>query len=237
MLARLKSIVRQVIRPRLHKPEVLLPYLYLGTDYGGWPLLLEHTPASPLIYSFGVGEDVSFDLGAIETFAATVHAFDPTPRSLAWIARQSLPEQFHFHAIGIADVDGEAEFHPPAKAEYVSFSAAPGKGANPAEMVKAPVRRLTSILDDLDTPVPDILKMDVEGFEYGVLDDVIAAGILPGQLLIEFHHRMYDIPTERTLAAVNKLRAAGYVLFFVSEVGHEYAFVHRSVLGSPSDDQ
>jgi len=225
VLRELKSIARRVLRPPLHGPEVRLAHDFLGTDYGGWPLLSEYTPPGPLIFSFGVGEDISFDLAAIDRFSATVHAFDPTPRSLAWIRQQRLPERFHFHPIGIAAEDGSAEFFAPTRDVNVSYSASPNKGSDPALAVRAPVKRLSTILAELGTPTPDVLKMDIEGFEYDVLPDILSSGLRPPQILVEFHHRMYGYPNNRTEDAVNRLRKAGYLLYFVSESTHEYAFV------------
>lgn len=187
------------------------------------------TPAQPLVYSFGVGEDISFDLAAITEFGAIVHAFDPTPRSRAWIERQSLPAQFNFHPIGIAAKDGEAEFFAPEVDAHVSFSAAPAPKADRALAVRAPVKRLTTIMAELSTGTPDVLKMDIEGFEYAVLDDLLASDIRPGQLLIEFHHRMYGIENARTMEQVTKLASGGYRMFHVAASGHEYGFVHQSL--------
>ena len=107
MLRSLKGFVRRVLRPALHKPDVCAPFHFFGTEYGGWPLL-KSTPEGSLIYSFGIGEDISFDLESIERLKCIVHGFDPTPKSLAWIASQKLPSEFHFHRFGIADRDGEA---------------------------------------------------------------------------------------------------------------------------------
>lgn len=230
MLRQLKALARSVLRPPLHAAEVALPHTVLGTEYGGWPLLDTLTPKSPLIYAFGVGEDISFDLAAIERYDARVIAFDPTPRCGAWIARQSLPSNFSFQPIGLADTDGEAQFFAPEESEHVSFSSQPAKASDPALAVTAPVKRLSTIIDELGTGVPDVLKMDIEGFEYGVLTDMIASGLRPGQLLVEFHHRMYDISNERTQTAVKALQDAGYRLFFVSSGGHEYGFVHDSAM-------
>ena len=228
MLKSLKSIVRKAIRPVLHKPDVALKFDILGSDYGAWPLLRDLTPNGALIFAFGVGEDITFDLAAIERYAASVHAFDPTPRCLKWIERQTLPPQFQFHAIGLSDTDGEMEFFAPEVTEHVSFSAAPAKKSDPMLAVRAPVKRLKTIIAELGTPVPDVLKMDVEGFEYGVIADLLASDIRPAQLLIEFHHYMYGISTERTRQAVADLQAAGYAIFYVSDGGHEYGFTkHR----------
>ena len=46
----------------------------------------------------------------------------------------------------------------------------------------------------------DVLKMDIEGAEYEVVDDLIASGELErvGQLLIEFHHRFEGISIQQT---------------------------------------
>ncbi len=231
MIAQLKSIARRILRPPLHKAEITLPFKVLGTDYGGWPLLTHQTPAKPLIYAFGVGEDISFDLAAIASFDATVHAFDPTPRCGAWIAQQTLPAGFHFHGIGLAAEDGEAEFFAPEKDVNVSFSAQPAPLSDRAQAVRAPVKRLSTIIAELGTAVPDVLKMDIEGFEYAVLDDLIAGEVRPAQLLVEFHHRMYDIPNQRTEGQIERLRGAGYRIFYVSESGHEYGLVHVDALG------
>jgi FkbM family methyltransferase len=225
MLQQAKSIVRRVLRPRLHIAEREWAYCTLGSQYGGWPLLLQ-TPPSPLIFSFGVGEDATFDLAAIERFGATVHAFDPTPRSLRWVERQNFPERFIFHNVGLAAEDGVAEFFAPEQQEYVSYSARPGANSDRALAVTAPVERLSTVVARLGLGIPDVVKMDIEGFEYDVLDDMIASGIHPRQLLVEFHHRMYGISSEQTMRQVERLRSAGYRLFYVAESGHEYGFFH-----------
>lgn len=224
-----KKTVRRILRPPLHHPEIRVSYKVLGTEYGGWPLIQEHTPPGALIYSFGVGEDISFDRAAIEEYGCRVLAFDPTPRSMKWIAALSLPAGFEFHPIGIANHDGEAEFFEPAHSGYVSFSATPNPEAPAAKSIKAKVMRLQSIVAQFDSEAPDILKMDIEGFEYGVIKDILNGPIRPQQLCIEFHHGMYGIPNEQTREAVNQLRdIGGYKLFYVSSGGHEYGFVRDS---------
>jgi FkbM family methyltransferase len=230
MLGFIKRIARKLLRPPLHKAEISLPFRVLGTDYGGWPLLTSQTRVGTSIFSFGVGEDISFDLAAIDQFGANINAFDPTPKSLRWINEQKLPETFCFHMVGLAAEDGEVEFFAPEKDQNVSYSAQPAPNSDLAQKVSAPVKRLETLVAELGVTSPDILKMDIEGFEYAVIDDILAGAIRPQQWLIEFHHQMYKISNERTEEAVAKLRDGGYLLYYVSESGHEYGFVHNSVI-------
>jgi hypothetical protein len=73
----------------------------------------------------------------------------------------------------------------------------------------------------------DVLKLDIEGFEYEVLPDVLHSGIHPKVLAVEFHHRMYGYEDASTIAAVNTLRDAGFKLFFVAKTGREYSFIYN----------
>jgi len=215
----------------IHRPTYRPPSLdRLGSDYGGWSVVPELLDARSVVYTVGVGSDISFDLALIERFGCIVHAFDPTPMAREWIARQQVPPQFVFHAIGLADKDEEVAFAMPLQEGWDSFSL-PREGSAEAT-VRCPVRRLETIAADLGHERIDLLKMDIEGFEYGVIDDVLAGPLRPVQWAIEFHHGMMHFRPEQTRRAVGRIEAAGYRLFAVSNVGHEYSFVHGSALPS-----
>jgi hypothetical protein len=68
---------------------------------------------STIVYSFGVGEDISFDLALIDLVGCDVIAFDPTPVATEWIRNQKYTSKFMFVPIGLASEDGEIEFHVP----------------------------------------------------------------------------------------------------------------------------
>jgi len=210
------------------RKQVDCSVIYLGNVGTCWPLCPDALLDRPLVYSFGVGEDVSFDLELIRRFDATIHAFDPTPRSIAWIANQQLPESFHFHPCGIADRDGVCSFLPPANPAHVSHTMIARESASPR--LELPVKRMRSFLAELQHSRIDVLKMDIEGAEYTVIDDLVASGIVVKQLLVEFHHRWKEVGVSRTKQAVRKLNAAGYRIFAVSPNGEEYGFLN---LGAP----
>ncbi len=208
--------------------EAEVDKLHLGTTYGGYAVVPAALGPDSIVYSFGVGEDASFDLALIERFGATVHAFDPTPRSRTWVDAQVWPPQFRFHPLGVAGADGTLALHAPPDPTHVSYSPVARKGS--AEVVEVPVRTVRSLMAELGHARVDLLKADIEGAEYEVIADLLAHGPRPGQLLLEFHHHLPTIPLSRTKQAIADLRAAGYRLFDQSEAGAEMSFVHRDVL-------
>lgn len=213
----------------IHTADYTIPgAVHLGTGYGGWTVIPRLIDNRATVYSVGVGNDISFDFAMIERFGCEVHAFDPTPMACAWIERQATPASHHFHAIGLSDTDEEVGFAAPLQEGWDSFSL-PEAGSN-EPLTMCPVRRLETIMTQLGHSHIDVLKMDIEGFEYGVIDNVLAGPVRPGQWLIEFHHNMMHFSHAQTRRAVDQLKAAGYVLFKVSNVGHEYSFVQRALL-------
>jgi hypothetical protein len=71
----------------------------------------------------------------------------------------------------------------------------------------------------------DVLKMDIEGAEYEVLDDLLQQRLPVRQILVEFHHRFTNVGVERTTRAVANLNAAGYRIFAASDNGEDYGFL------------
>lgn len=80
----------------------------------------------------------------------------------------------------------------------------------------------------------DILKMDIEGAEYRVIDDMCHGGIWPTQVLVEFHHRFPGLGVRMTKAAIATLRGHGYEIFWGSDTGEEYGFIKRSNQSPPA---
>ena len=209
---------------RIHSASITRDFEILGSDYGGWAINRKLLDESSIVYSFGIGEDITFDLALIDAVGCRVYCFDPSPIAVDWIAGQDLPAAFVFDPTGLSDEDGEIEFHIPPVDGWHSFSMTPEPGAAQVGMVQCPVRRLSTIMARYGHNHIDLLKMDIEGFEYPALDDMMQEAIKPRTLLIEFHHGNYGIKNEKTLRAVENLKRYGYEPFWVSDVGKEYAF-------------
>jgi FkbM family methyltransferase len=220
-----RNIFRVLTGRELYAPvQVRCTNTFLGNDNASWCICPTGLSEGSVVYSFGVGTDISFDLELIRRFGVRVHAFDPTPRAIAWVRCQALPEEFVFHDYGIGDHDGKEVFHPPENARFVSYSIF-SRGSSETAVVDAQVYRLMTIMKTLGHERVDLLKMDIEGAEYGVLSDFLACDVSVRQLLVEFHHCWKDVGLRRTREAIRSLNRAGYRIFHVSSRGGEYSFL------------
>lgn len=225
IIRKLRYIVRAALGKELPaKPDLICKKERFGSDYGGWDVVIEGLNSRSVVYSFGVGEDASFEMGLIQKYGLLVHAFDPTPRSIDWVNRQHFPDNFVMHDYGIAAFDGEAFFNPPENPDHVSHTIL-DRPATKSNAISVPVKRLGSIMREIGDRHIDVLKMDVEGAEYEVIRDIQRSDIRPGQILLEFHHRFPGVGIERTLESIEVIRSMGYGMFSVSASREEYCFL------------
>jgi len=204
--------------------EVAAPFACYGARSGVWPLITQGLPPRPRIYCFGVGDNAAWEEAVLERHGAEVFAFDPTPVSAAWVAQRPWPRGWHFAAVGLAAADGELGFRAPRKgANYVPVT----EGA-PADL-RAPVRRLATLVAERGHDRLDVLKLDIEGGEYDVLARDLPLPVPVDQLLVEFHHGMDGHSLGDTLAALAALRREGFKLFWISPRGLEFGLVHDRI--------
>lgn len=195
---------------------------------GGWCFHPDGLDDGSIVYSLGIGKDVAFDLALIRAYGLHIHAFDPTPSTASWLADHPQPAEFHFHPWAVTAQDGTITLYPRVKSDgrkstemytIVADDASLGDG------IEVPAFTLDSIAATLGHERIDLLKMDIEGAEYEVLDTLQESTVKPHQLLVEFHHRFRGIGPQKTVDTIAGLRGMGYRLFAISETGRELSFL------------
>lgn len=206
-------------------------YVWYGNEYGGFYVCTEALPAAPVVYSIGIGKDISFDEAMMRVHGARIFAFDPTPDSITWIKNQTLGEEspnFAFYPFGIGAQTGEATFYLPQNPQHVSGSILPTSLTDASQKINVPLKRLADMVQMLGHSHIDVLKMDIEGAEYEVLPDVLQTDVSISQLLLEFHGRV--LGHHKTIEAVRLLKEKGYEIFAISQGGEEISFIKREIL-------
>jgi hypothetical protein len=101
---------------------------------------------------------------------------------------------------------------------------------NIKDRLSVEMKSINDILLILKHTHVDILKMDIEGTEYEIIEDILNANISIGQILIEFHGRFYTDGNSKTKYAIKKLKEYGYEIFAISDSFEEVSFIRKDLL-------
>ena len=225
---RAKLALKRLVGQELNlKPELHVACV----NDGGWQYDATILDENSIVYSFGVGDNIDFDLALILRTHARLHAFDPTPAALSTCDAGALPPEFQFHAWAVAGQDGHLTLYPrvgkSGGVSGVMYTLVADESVRDNGL-EVPAYTIPTILAKLGHSHIDLLKMDIEGAEYETLDQMLRSALRPQQLLVEFHHRFSDIGPDRTRQLIDRLRTAGYRIFAVSDTGREVAFLHKA---------
>jgi len=211
------------------KKDITIPHTWYGNDYGGFYVYNRTLNENSIVYSFGIGEDISFDEALINEFNCNVFAFDPTPKSIRWVKNRENPKKFIFHPFGIDQQSGIVEFLLPKNDNYVSGSVINQMNVDEKKKVQVPMKSLSDIVKELGHERIDIVKIDIEGSEYSVIDSILSAPVEIDQILIEIHERFFQDGKEKTSKLLNTLNKHGYKLFGISDGMEELSFIKNKI--------
>ena len=217
----------KVIRYRVFYGLVLSrrhPLLELGDPSTGcnWRFCPTGLNAASIVYSGGVGRDVTFEHGLVDRFGCDVVLFDPSPTGLETMALpENRTDHFKFHPVALGGRCGKLTFAPPTNPDEGSWSPSPeASGVIEVEAVD-----LATLMRLHQHERIDLLKIDIEGAEYEVLDDLLARRLPIRQVAVEFHHsNLPGIRRSQSIRAILMMRAAGYKLIEVC--GNNHTFFH-----------
>lgn len=203
----------------------------LGSKYGSWGVDSTHISSSTAVVSFGLGEDVTFESAMIERFGCRVFGFDPTPRSVRYVAEHVSDARFSSFPCALADRDGTITLTlpPESNADQVSASAFARYTSTSSSTIEVPCLTLASIRSRFGIQNIDILKMDIEGAEFAVIEQAVANGWLEkiSQILVEFHHFLPGLTSAQTRHAISSLRESGFSISWIGRTNHEYLFTRQ----------
>lgn len=215
------------------EPKLKVDINLATQNYSGWEVVPDMINENDIVYSIGICDDIRFEVDIIEKNKVLVFAFDPTPYSVQWIEKQTLPSSLQFFPWAVSDKDGKFFLYPRikknGKTSDVMFSFHKQEEER-SDGVSVDAYKIESMLQKLGHKNIDILKMDVEGAEYDVIDNMLSSSLRPKLLLVEFHHRFKGIGKDKTIAAVNSLHKAGYLIVNISVTGREVSFVHENFI-------
>mgnify|MGYP000379054195 CR=1 FL=1 len=159
------------VKYRLDISNVVDHYVYFGFESYAYQKEIDVIRKAKLILDIGANIGISFSWFARQNPDVRIIAFEPHPetgkRALEQIQRNHFKNvELLQLALGSKEDElqiFEVEEHNPGM-NRISFE----KLERPS--VKVPVKRLDDVMKEKNLPAPDFIKMDVEGFEYFVLE-------------------------------------------------------------------
>jgi FkbM family methyltransferase len=187
----------------------------LGTPYGGWTFADRPELHGCVVISCGLGEDASFDVEFASNYGAQVVLVDPTPRAVEHFSEiQSRIGRGAEHAFvpggkqpataydlskirqgqlelierAVSDHSGPVRFYAPKDPAHVSHSLINFQNnySTDSPFIEVDAITISDLFARVDRSRVQLLKMDIEGAEIGVIQQMLRVDIRPPQLCIEF---------------------------------------------------
>lgn len=186
-----------------------------------WTIVTSGLNENSLVYSGGVGEDITFEQELIRRFGVTVHIYDPSPVAPPTVAAANAARLL-FKPLGLSS------------SSSANFSIGGGEGSTTwlksggtETLQTLPCTTIAREMASNQHDHIDLLKIDIEGFEYEVLENCLAEKIDIKQVCVEFHDFFPEIPKAKTSGMINSLKAHGYEL--IHRHRHDHTFLRRDL--------
>jgi FkbM family methyltransferase len=183
----------------------------LGTNYGGWyvPNNL-NLDKNSIVYSAGVGEDISFDIKLQSRYNCFIYLIDPTLRAQKhyneicnyyktnnYLFTGDIQVDYHHHIsnenpnfnkikylyLGLWDHKNKLKFYKQTNKKYVSQSLIENMFGEDYDEIS--VNSIKNIMEEYNHKKIDLIKLDIEGAEIKVLNNMLDDNIYPKYILVE----------------------------------------------------
>jgi FkbM family methyltransferase len=184
----------------------------VGDKYSGWVIDLTSPPL--VAYCAGVGKFMSFELELARIMSRPVLVFDPSPTGIDTVAASDTTN-LKFFPIGLAAHTGSLQFSVPKRPTEGSYSIV----QDGLDVVSFDCLDLPTIMSRNGDTSIDVLKMDIEGFEYDIIHQFLDRQIPIRQLCVEFHGWLRPGQTRSTIL---RLYRAGYRIIHKHRGDHTF---------------
>jgi FkbM family methyltransferase len=184
-----------------------------------WTIVTRALGPEAVIYSGGVGEDITFEQELIRRFGVKIHIFDPSPVAARTIALAD-NDRLLFRPVGLS-ASGTGSFSIGGGSGDGTWLKAGGSSTLPC----------TSLAREMETNQHrfiDLLKIDIEGFEYEVLESCLTERLPIKQICVEFHDFFPGIARSKTRKMIRTLVSHGYDL--IHRHRHDHTFLRRDAV-------
>lgn len=178
-------------------------------------------------------DDVVFDVGAnIGMFACfagrvlesgRVIGFEPEPtnrrRAIQNLLQNADDVEFSVYSGALFDSDGKTELQVAGGLGTGTHSLISHTGE---DTVTVPTQRAETLIDDQGYPIPDVVKVDVEGAEFRVLDGFGRYLSEVGTVICEVHTEKIQEFGDSVSAVESRLEQAGFDVSVIMERGTDY---------------
>lgn len=190
-----------------------------------WQIYAEQLNADSIVLSGGVGQEISTELELADRLGCQIDLFDPSPTGIATMERSENQRQtIDYYPLGLAGKSGDVSFSEPVKAAEGSFTIERDGGD-----LQLPCTSVSAFANSRGYSLIDLIKLDIEGFEYEVIEDLLRNAPPVNQLCIEFHHFESHISWRETARALKLMGESGFQV--VHKQGSDYTLVHTRRLG------
>lgn len=242
---------------RLNSSKHDFPLIRLGSKYGGWVFVDREELYKSTIVSCGLGEDASFDIEFANQYKAHIVILYPTPRAITHFDHimkklgnaktsnysndgleniSSYPlskinkNQLTLVAKAIWTSESLEKFYNPPVAKHVSRSITNFQNNYETTTSHIIVNTVTlkSLLKSLQINNLPLLKLDIEGSETLVIDQMLNSHIYASQILVEYDEMQHldSQSKERIFTTHTNLPKSGYKLIYKNKLN--FLYIHQN---------
>jgi FkbM family methyltransferase len=187
-----------------------------------WIINPEGLNKDSIIYSAGAGRDISFEQALVKRFGCKVYLYDPSPTARETMdAQKERLQGIIFQPTGLAAESRDFTFSSPVNPQEGSFTIQ----REGTKTITLPCSTIQALMERNGHDHIDLLKMDIEGFEYAVIDQLLRQRLPVRQICVEYHHWTGLFSRWDTIRSVVRLHFAGYRL--LHEEGWNHTFKKR----------